>query len=118
VIEEQPHTNEAEDDDWVNGLLAQEALEFDNSPPSSPLQPISSSPKWPKKALSPPEICTSKLAEVSVRTCVPLMIETYQKKPSTIVEKFLLGATKKSSACNASASASNVEKSLERSSDF
>jgi hypothetical protein len=45
------------------------------------------------------------------------MIETYQKDPSAMVDKFLLGAMKNSSALKASASASNVE-SLERSSDF
>ncbi|RLM86041.1 hypothetical protein C2845_PM04G14260 [Panicum miliaceum] len=113
LIEEQPHTNEAEDDDWVNGLLAQEALEFDISPPSSPLQPISSSPKRSEHAPS-----TSKPADVGERTCVPRTIETYQKLPSAMVDKFLLGAMKNSSACKASASTSNVEKSPERSSDF
>jgi hypothetical protein len=111
VLEEQPQPQEATDDDWVNGLLAQEALEFDTSPPSSPLQQISSSPR------SDEAPSTSKLADVGVRTCVPQMIETYQKDPSAMVDKFLLGAMKNSSALKASASASNVE-SLERSSDF
>jgi hypothetical protein len=55
---------------------------------------------------------------MGVRAFVPHTIEIYQKKPSAIVDKFLLGAMKKSSAHKASASASNVQKSAERSSDF
>jgi hypothetical protein len=85
MMEEQPQPYEAEDDDWVNSLLAKEALEFDNLPPSSPLQPISSSPKSLEKAPS-----TSKPVDVGVRICVPHMIETYQKEPLAMVEKFLL----------------------------
>ncbi|RLM56033.1 hypothetical protein C2845_PM10G09820 [Panicum miliaceum] len=112
MLEEQPQPQEAEDDDWVNGLLAQEALEFDTSPPSSPLQPISSSPR------SDEAPSTSKPADVGVRTCMPWTIETYPKDPLAMVDKFLLGAMKNSSAHKASASASNVEKSSERSSDF
>jgi hypothetical protein len=46
------------------------------------------------------------------------MIETFEKEPSTVVDKFLLGAVKKSSARKASASSTNIEKSQERSSDF
>jgi hypothetical protein len=69
-------------------------IKCDNSPPLSPLQLINSSPKRSENAPS-----TSKPADVSVRTCVPRMIETYQKEPSAMVDKFLLGAMKNSSAC-------------------
>jgi len=59
-MEEQPRPNEAADDDRVNGILAQMALEFHISPPSSLSYPISSSPKRSEKALSPPVPCASK----------------------------------------------------------